>query len=433
MDDRRVLVVGTTPDYIEHLTRALPGRLLFLTDPADLAGGGRAGKVPDAPGEEDPDVLHVVFPLGRPARAIERLDGFLAESGVGIEGVACFDCGSLVLAALIAERKGLPFASPEAVRNCRDKYRSKSLWRDAGVPCPRAVSAVSAGEALSFFRSTGGEVMLKPATLSGSELAFRCSSGEQVTHAYDVISSALQGMAGDPLRDRDGLVRAGVLCEEFIEGDEYSCDFLLSGGELRLIRIARKSIANGGPAGTAMAYEVPARTLPIPIEEFTGLLGRAARSLGLDRCMGMADLIVRGSAPLFLEMTPRPGGDCLPDLILASSGMDMLATHIDFAGGSPVRIPDAKEWRHLAALRVHSRSSGILHRLGLDRTGLGLEIVEEKWIRRPGDRIELPPGDHDSWLLGHLIFAPSGEGRTAADLRLLRDAVGVEVEEERHG
>ena len=45
----------------------------------------------------------------------------------------------------------------------------------------------------------------------------------------------------------------------------------------------------------------------------------------------MADFIFKDDQFYFLEMTPRPGGDCLPDLIQASLGYDTLGLAIEYA------------------------------------------------------------------------------------------------------
>jgi hypothetical protein len=37
MPDKRLLVVGTTSDYIDHICTRYPGRALFVTDPAERA------------------------------------------------------------------------------------------------------------------------------------------------------------------------------------------------------------------------------------------------------------------------------------------------------------------------------------------------------------------------------------------------------------
>ncbi|HSG29829.1 MAG TPA: ATP-grasp domain-containing protein, partial [Candidatus Krumholzibacterium sp.] len=334
MSGDRVLVVGTTRDYIEYLDRARPGRIVFLTDPSEYR---------DLPDEAD-GPLQILSPLSETERVIDELESFLYDKGISLSGIACFDCESLVLAATLAARHKLPFPSVQAVLNCRDKSRSKMFWTREGIPCPRAAKAGTAAQAADFFDTLEGPAILKPATLSGSEAIFRCDSRDQVLEAFDRISDRLKALLEDPASDRDGLMEDSVLCEEYIEGPEYSCDFVRTDGPPAIIRLARKYLDDNGPPGTATAYEVPSRDLPVPEEVFISILDAAVRSLGLERCMGMADFIIRDSLPYFLEITPRPGGDCLPPLIRASSGFDILTAAIDFSEGGRFVVPPAAEW-----------------------------------------------------------------------------------------
>jgi hypothetical protein len=48
-------------------------------------------------------------------------------------------------------------------------------------------------------------------------------------------------------------------------------------------------------------------------------------------------------------------------------------------------------------------------------------------MRKPGHRMALPPEDYDSWLLGHLIFAPDDRSDVETQCRELLDKIIVEV------
>ncbi len=410
---RRILVVGTTRDYIEQIFRDYPERIIFLTDPAEY-GSAR----PAAGGD-----CELVYPLIDPEAAIERLMGFLAEKNISIGGVACFDCESLLLAGEIAERLSLPFPGRAAIERCRDKFQSKILWRAAGVGCPRISLARSERDVLNFIDEAGLPAIMKPLTLSGSELVLRCETRGEAVEGFKLIREELKKRSLNEVANRDRMIGDGaVLCEEFIEGDEYSCDFFYDGGELKIIRTARKHLLEGGPPGTVMAYEIPA-------PDDAGLapeLEKAIEALELGRSMGMVDYIRRGDKYFFLEITPRPGGDCLPMLIKKSGGFDIIAAHLDFAEGTIPPVPGRESWRHLAGLRVHATRAGMLGKIV---TGKSFEqdVLEECWYRKEGDRVDLPPGDYRSWLLGHVIFRVGPDMDTAGQARALRSGIEIEI------
>jgi biotin carboxylase len=427
MLSRRVLVVGTTADYIDLIRRRHPGRALFVTDPAE-----RARATEEAPAEAE----EVLCDLTDSAGAADALRDHAHRHGIVADGVACFDCESLALASDLAQGMGLPFPSPRAVSVSRNKFLSKSLWRESGVPCPKAAVAREASEVSAFMDRLGAPVILKPLTGSGSELVFRCTDREEGRSAFETIRRGLSERNGsrmyrqapacfeglDPLRD--------VVLEQAVTGPEYSCDFLLDNGTLEIIRTARKIPLPGGQIGIAAAYVLPA-PLPAAVsaEDFRDRLHRAARALGLERALCMVDFIVQEKEAYLLELTPRPGGDCLPWLIRQSSGLDMLGLALDFAEGNEPPLPDEASWNPLVGLRMFAETAGVLARIDARAIESDPRVREVLIKRRPGHRVALPPEDYDSRLLGHVIFKPSGETTLEEECAELAAGMVVEMED----
>ncbi|HSG27604.1 MAG TPA: hypothetical protein VLA34_03915, partial [Candidatus Krumholzibacterium sp.] len=87
-------------------------------------------------------------------------------------------------------------------------------------------------------------------------------------------------------------------------------------------------------------------------------------------------------------------------------------------------------WRHLVGLRVHASRAGLLEGSRLSKDGLRQEILEESWIRRPGEMIKLPPDDYKSWLLGHVIFSPRDDEPVSLQVGQVRSAVDLSIVKE---
>jgi hypothetical protein len=426
MASKRVLVVGTTADYIDLIRRRYPGRALFLTDPGERERAAEDSPVPD---EE------ILGDLTRAPPLLERLRTLLDRFGLTADGVACFDCESLGLAAELAGACRLPFPLPEAVALCRNKFLSKQAWQAAGVDCPRSRIVQSTSEAVSFLEGLAGPVILKPLTGSGGELVFRCDRPEACRSALATMQARLGGAGGnrmympgqagargfDPLRD--------VVIEEFIPGREFSCDFLVENDRLTIIRTAAKVPASGLHTGATAAYLVPASLPPeIGGERFRDQLHRAARALGLTRAICMVDFMVWRGRAYLLELTPRPGGDCLPWLIRQSSGLDMLGLALDFAQGRDFPLPGPERWERLAGLRLFARQGGIVRAINdaaLREDGRVREVFIK---RRPGHRVTLPPEDYDSRLLGHVVFKPLERTSLEDECSELADKLLVEMQ-----
>jgi biotin carboxylase len=404
MPDGRVLVVGTTADYIDLINRRYPRRALFLTDPAERR---RARETAPA---EDSEILSG---LTDAVAAFEAVSAHLDRWQLCLSGITCFDCESMELAAHLAQRFGLAYPLPETIRTVRDKSRTKEAWQAAGVECPQAALVTGEKDLVAFTDRVSGSIVLKPLTGSGSELTFKCNDRVEALRSYRQTISGLARRTGS--RMFAGSAHSGgvdplsvVLAEEMVEGPEFSCDFMIESGAVRIIRIAGKVPSSRLTFGTTFAYLLPAR-LPNGLNEatLTEKLRQAAVALGIERAVCMVDFIVRDNRPCFLELTPRPGGDCLPPLIMRSCGLDMLELALDFSEGKPVSIPPESNWTRLVGVRVFARSEGQIVRQDSAPVLAHPSVVECYLKRVPGHFVKLPPEDYDSWLLGHIVFRPT--------------------------
>jgi len=430
----RVLVVGTTPDYVDLILKGHPGRALFLTDPRF-----REGAREDPPAAIDEVLEDLTRP---PAVILQTLQAHLDRWGLALSGITSFDCESLLIAARLAESFGLPYPRPGSMLAARDKFACKRLWLEAGLPCPRARLVREAREAAAFLRqlpaAAGGPapgIVLKPLTGSGSELVFLCRTAAEIERAVEEMRARLAGHRDvrmyAPIETPLGRLdpRAVFVAEEFVAGDEHSCDFLIDGDRVEVVRVARKLLAPAGwPLGTTLAYELPARLPPaVDPDAFRRQLGEAAWALGITRAICMLDFIVRGDRALMIEMSPRPGGDCLPPLILASSGLDMLRAALDLAEGREIEIPPAEAWRRRIGLRLFAREAGTVARIDPARLAGDPRVCAVHLTREPGHRVVLPPDNYDSRILGYAIFAPSDRRPLADECAELAGLLDLEL------
>jgi len=394
----KILVTGTTPDYIQWIRSSCPGRALFITHP-DI----RQAADEDPPGKDE----EILVSLSDKDRVLDALLAHLKKWNQTLGGIFSFDCESMALAAFIARRLNLDYPSLEAVHNARDKYISKQLWQDHHIGCPRISPVNSVSEVIAFFNTTETGCVLKPFTGSGSELVFRCKTESECGSAFETIKTGLDLRNGNPLFKRTSSHLHLMLAEEYVEGPEYSCDFTIDNGTARIIRLAKKIKSSPMPFGTIQGYLLPC-ALPRPITEsrLQAILGKGALALSIKRGLCMVDFIISGEKIMLIEMTPRPGGDCLPHMLKACTGLDMLKTSLDFAAGLPLALPDITGLSPCMAIRIHAEKEGILRNIDCRRLMEDPRIKSIHLTHKPGHRIQLPPKDYDSWLLGHVIMRP---------------------------
>jgi biotin carboxylase len=427
MHSPRVVVVGTTSDYIELIRCRYPHRALFLTDPAERA---KAREETPGPAEE------ILCDFTSGLDTLRVLKDHLRRYRLAVDGVACFDCEYLGSAAVLANHLGLPFPSPSAVAQSRNKFLSKQAWKRADVVCPEAAVVRNRPELSEFIDRVGKPFILKPLSGSGGELVFCCADHTDCLQAYDAMMNRLSEAGENRLYFQDPTAPGDldplrhVILEEFIPGQEYSCDFFLENGRLEVIRTARKIPTAGTQVGTTTAaYVLPAQ-LPaeIPSPVLLNQLHRAATALGLDRALCMVDFIVWQGKAYLLELTPRPGGDCLPWLIQQSCGLDMIGLALDMAQGRKLSMVPGQSWKTLVGLRLFAQHGGTVKEI--DEGGLRLDPrVQEVFIkRRPGHRVVLPPNDYDSRLLGHVIFRPTANTSLEAECAEMASKLDVVME-----
>ena len=205
---------------------------------------------------------------------------------------------------------------------------------------------------------------------------------------------------------------------------------MLDGKGVVIIRVTRKIKAAGKPFGTIRGYILPAS---LPSDFMETLLPQAllagARALGLTRSICMADFIVRDGRMVFLEMTPRPGGDCLPYLLRRSCNLDILGLAIDFAANRPITLPDTFCMAPHIGMRIHAEKEGILKQVDAAHLLKDPRVLEIHFPRQPGHEVILPPADYDTWLLGHVIFAPGKDADPASECDALCKNISVEMEQ----
>ena len=425
--DGRVLVIGSTADYIGFINRHYTGQVAFVTDPSERMNCE----------EDSPDTRsEVLVSLVDPQFVLKQIKNHLNHHNLRATGVACFDCEYLYLTSLIAADLGLSYHVPEAILASRCKFTSKMRWQQAGLGCPVACQVRSADEAVAFMRQQGGRIILKPLTGSGSELTFLCTTVLETEAAFALMSSRMAGMSANRMYDSynaDGIridPRLVFIAEEYCEGDEYSCDFLIEGGKVEIIRITRKWLKADPAPGTIMAYQIPEKP-ELDHAMLREYLYAAAQALGLERGLCMVDFIMSANRMILLELTPRPGGDCLPQLIRTGYGLDILGLALKVAEGPPLKLAMNKIDRPLVGLRLFAPlPGGIISHIDAEGLRCDPHVLQLELTRQPGCRVIHPPDSYSSRILGYALFNPVSEENVEQECYVLLDKLIVGYYEE---
>src|SRR6056297_25822 len=382
----QVLVVGTTSDYIEWIRKIRPGQALFLTEPKVRQNATEP--CPDS-GEE------ILCPICDIDAAIQALNHHKKTFGVTLSGIACFDCESMETTSILAENMGLPYPDLGAVRHCRDKFISKQLWRQSKILCPQTCPINTKVEVLNFLNQVPAGIVLKPFCGSGSELVFKCVTRRQCDTAFNAVTDGLAARTANPLFKPTDAGTFQMLAEEWVAGPEFSCDFLMEKDRAVILRKTRKIKVDSLPFGTISGYAICPDNDNDEImpsnEILSNLFHRAARALGIETGVCMVDFILKNKQPVLIEMTPRPGGDCLPFLLKEAGNIDILGLTLDAAEGFAWKNEKKRPYKPLVAFRIHARKNGVLKRINTTAVKNDKRIKKIHLIHPPGHRVTMPP------------------------------------------
>ncbi|WP_169309020.1 acetyl-CoA carboxylase biotin carboxylase subunit family protein [Desulforhopalus sp. IMCC35007] len=393
----KILVVGSNTDYIELLRHSNPGHAVFLTAQAER------NKQMDTTIEEWEELSWDLEDDGE--NILQALKDHISSWKSSFGGIVCYDCDSLELAAFLAEKLQLPYPSTKSIRHCRDKNITKKLWRQNGLPCPRHRKVTSAEEVFHFWQEIEGPCVLKPLAGSGSDLVFLCTNRKECDKSSRIIQEGLQERKAIRLYRKRPV--SSFLAEEYIAGEEFSCDFTIRDRAVEILRLTRKIKFTRKPFGTIDAYMIcDWQDAGLQKTILADILLKAADALGLSNALCMVDFIVNNQQIFLLEMSPRPGGDCIPALLFRATGFDILSRALEFAGNQAPAPISKISGNGLIALRLHAETSGEIVKINTNSLYQDPRTREINIVHSAGHLITMPPDDYDSWYLGYVLFRP---------------------------
>jgi biotin carboxylase len=351
-DRKKILLIGATTGYQTRMFAEAAQRLGFEL----ILATDRCHVLDDPWGDhaialrfEDPEAAANVL------AAEPRVDGIV---GVGDRPA--------YLAALAAERMGIPYNSPSSVLGCRNKFVARGRFRDAGLPVPEFYRIALADGPDRAAESAPYPCVLKPLGLSGSRGVIRANDPGEFVAAFHRIAALLSDP--DILRLRDEQDRF-LQVEGFIEGREFALEGILTGGKFRVLALFDKPDPLEGPYFEETIYVTPSREPAETQRDIVRTTESAVQTLGLTHGPVHAEMRVNRRGVWMLEVAARPiGGLCarvlsgLEDLILRNAaGEDVSEIEMarDAAGVMMIPIPREGIYASTAGLEQARTTPGV--------------------------------------------------------------------------
>ena len=244
------------------------------------------------------------------------------------------------LAAITVNRAanalGLPANPPETALIATNKYEMRRTFREAGIPVP-AFARVSAGEDLFAIRRMRLPLIVKPTDRSGSRGIFKLES-------FDHLEESVTAACAESFEGR-------AIVEEFIEGNEYSCECISQDGVHHFLALTKK-FTTGAPHFIETGHLEPADLEPETAGRVREQVFRALDALHVRCGASHSEFRVdpESGEIRLIEIGARMGGDCIgSDLVRLSTGVDFVKAVIQAGMGERIDLTPAP---HAAAAAV---------------------------------------------------------------------------------
>lgn len=306
---------------------------------------------------------------------------------------------------LVAEPRGLTL---DAAWNCRDKWRTRSVLAQAGLPVPRFGLATDADEAAVLAQEFGFPVVVKPRDGAGAFGVRQCTT-------VDEVRSSVTAILDDP---GPGTL-PGVLVEEYLDGPEYAVQTLTQGTETTVLSVFRQHMTTP-PVFVELGYEYPSGLDDDHLAGLDVLISSALGALGVRDWISHTQVRLCAEGFRVIEVNARRPGGRLVEMTTAVSGVDMTEAVSRLALGLPVEAgaPVAGHARYRSL--VFDEPGTVVYR----RTSLADAIIEVEVS--PGEPVQ--PVDHPAGgVYGRIVvFGDSVAALDSAEQRA-RDALGLAV------
>jgi biotin carboxylase len=301
-----------------------------------------------------------------------------------------------VIAALAAERLGLPYNPPAGARRAADKHASRVALRDAGVPVPPFRLVPLDEPPAEAARAAPYPCVLKPLIFSASRGVIRADDPAGFVAARERIAALLHATRAER-RAREEDAAGRILVEGFVPGAEVALEGLLRGGKLEVLALFDKPDPLDGPFFEETIYVTPSLHPAALQAEVERVTAAGARALGLVEGPVHAELRLSPAGPVVVEIAARSIGGLCSRTLRFGAGLTLEEVLVAHAMGLPIASL-RREARAAGVMMLPIPRHGILHGVGGLEAARDVPGVEDVVITVPDGREVVPLPEGDSYL-----------------------------------
>lgn len=331
------------------------------------------------------------------SRADEAADRLVEVTAGGqgqgrLDAALALDDGGSRVAALVADRLGLPHNAPEAAEAARNKFRMRTLLAECGAPGP------------AFARFHSDDKMKDVIARAEREIGYPCVvKPEELNGSRGVIRANLRCELAAAVRRLAALIGPDqpFLIEGYIPGVEVALEGLIDGDRLHPLALFDKPDPLEGPFFEETIYVTPSRLGPDVQRSILEAAEAAARGLGLQTGPVHAELRVNEDGPWIVEVAGRTiGGLCSRILrfgVELGDGYSLEELVLRQACGLPLGSLE-RERQAGGVMMIPIPAAGVLRRVEGIAEAKQVAGVEDVQITVRTDQSLVPLPEGDSYL-----------------------------------
>ena len=325
---------------------------------------------------------------------------------------------NIVSVASIARSLGLIAPQPLTALAVRQKHVSRQILEKAHIKTPKWQVVKPSEDLESLTSRVGFPAVVKPTDGVNSQCVRKVTTVDELREAVRAVRAhAIDELGVATLRS--------ALIEEYIAGEEFSVEGLTYRGVPNFLSVTRKQLGQE-PHFVEVGHITPSGLPPPAESRVRAYVGDILKAIGLTDGAFHAELRVRHEEPILMEIAGRPPGDKICELILLSTGADMLLGMIQLMCGDEPLAANPSRLSVFTGVRYFERPGLRTYAAAENFDAMTKRpcVVRAELLVNAGDEIPPPPATNAAGRLGFVI----GQAETLSLLQAELDACDKTVQ-----
>jgi hypothetical protein len=253
-------------------------------------------------------------------RSFEKVISYCRDKNYQIVGAATYIQTSIDWTNVFQHKCGLPVISRIQDQTLRNKITIRRICDSVPGVNPKWAPVQSFDSFQSESLMFQFPLIIKPADLMSSLAVSKVNSLEELKPAIQQALTA--DFVGENLRESYGDISTAAIAEEFVDGQEYSVEALVSNGTTQIIGITKKSISNDGHFAET-EHQFPAPDLnEMRTKKIHQTIKSIHQALELENTLTHTEIKVSDQGIKLIEINCRAAGDLITKIIELSCSID---------------------------------------------------------------------------------------------------------------